>query len=57
MRVHGLLEYYIRIRDEILRGFFHREKRILLRKSQIFALDTILYSPYYIKKVLKNRTF
>ena len=45
------------IRDEILRGFFHRENRILLIKSQIFALDTILSSPYNIKKVLKNRIF
>ena len=44
-------------RHEILRGFFHRENRILLRKSQILDLDTILYSMYYVKKSLKNRTF
>ena len=41
-------------RDEIVRGFFHRENRILLRKSEIFALDTILYSPYNIKKSFKK---
>ena len=44
-------------RHEILRGFFHRINRVLLRKSQIFNLDTILYLPYYVEKNLKNRTF
>ena len=44
-------------RHEILRGIFHRENRILLRKSQIFDLNTILYSQSYVKKSLKNRTF
>ena len=32
-------------RQGIVRGFFHRENRILFRKSQIFDLDTIFYSP------------
>ena len=41
-------------RHEIFRGFFHRVNRILLRKSQIFDLDTILYSPYYVKKSFKT---
>ena len=44
-------------RLKIYRGFFHRENRILLRKSQIFDLDTILYSMYNFEKCLKNRTF
>ena len=44
-------------RDEIVRGFFHRINRILFRKNQIFDIDTIFYSPYYVKKSLKNRTF
>ena len=41
-------------RHEILRGFFHRENRILLRKSQILDLDTILYSMCYVKKKFKK---
>ena len=45
------------VRHEIFRGFFHRENRIFFRKSQILELDTILYSMYYVKKNLKNRTF
>ena len=44
-------------RDEIVRGFFHRINRILSRKNQIFDIDTIFYSPYYVKKSLKNRIF
>ena len=36
------------------RGFFHRENRILLRKSQIFDLNTILYSQSYVKKKFKK---
>ena len=42
------------IRHEILRGIFHRENRILLRKSQIFDLNTILYSQSYVKKKFKK---
>ena len=41
-------------RDEILRGFFHRENRILLRKSQIFDLDTLFCSLHYCKKKFKK---
>ena len=51
------LQEAIHTREGIVRGFFHRENRILLRKSQILDLDTILYSMYYVKKSLKNRTF
>ena len=42
------------IRHEILRGFFHRENRILLRKSQIFDLDTLFCSLHYCKKKFKK---
>ena len=44
----------MRIRDEIVRGFFHRINRILSRKNQIFDIDTIFYSPYYVKKKFKK---
>ena len=47
----------LRFRDEIVRGFFHRINRILSRKNQIFDIDTIFYSPYYVKKSLRNRIF
>ena len=35
-------------RERIVRGFFHRENRILLRKSQIFDLNIISYSQSYV---------
>ena len=41
-------------RDEIVRGFFHRINRVLSRKNQIFDIDTIFYSPYYVKKKFKK---
>ena len=41
-------------RERIVRGFFHRENRILLRKSQIFDLDTLFCSLHYCKKKFKK---
>ena len=44
----------IRSRQGIVVGFFHRVNKILLRKSQIFDLDTIFYSLYYVERSLKT---
>ena len=54
--LHSLPAFFAEMgtRDEILRGFFHRENRILLRKSHIFDLNTILYSQSCVLKKFKK---
>ena len=42
------------IRHEIVRGIFHRENFILLRKNQISDVDTLSYSPYFVKEKFKK---
>ena len=43
-----------KFRHEIVRGIFHRENSILLRKNQISDVDTLSYSWYYVKEKFKK---